>query len=350
MQVTLVNATIPFCKRYHGCTSCSKFQVPMPLPPSHSARCSDSLTQTSIHMRKATIMAQLTKAAHQERTAHEPRDSQLHKVTLKRIDQINDTIRIYRLEITKGNAILFLPGQWLDVFVPSVPKAGGFTITSPPSKAIPSSDTSAGYLELAIKKSPDNPAAQWLWNSVPEILNSELNVRVGGSFVWPPPPRDIELSTLRKAVFVAGGMGINPLVSIISHLAEQSDVPFEVEVLYSFKDPGGEREADGMLFVERLASIFAREKLKGELKLFLTRAEGVEMGDGPDYVACNEVEVPFQSRRITIDDIRAAVGQDAAAAVVYICGVPAMTDQFVEELTSKDPAMEPARVMFEKWW
>ncbi|KAB5575826.1 NADH-cytochrome b-5 reductase [Coniochaeta sp. 2T2.1] len=297
-------------------------------------------------------MAQLTnmKAAHQERTAHEPRDSQFHKVILKRIDEINDSIRIYRLEIPNRDTIHFIPGQWLDVFVPSVPKAGGFTITSPPSKAIPS-DTSAGYLELAIKKSPDNPVAHWLWKQpVSEILNSELNVRVGGSFVWPPPPRDIDLSTLRKAVFGAGGMGINPLVSIISHLAEQSDVPFEVEVLYSLKDPGGEREADGMLFVERLASIFAREKLRGELKLFLTRVEGVEVGDGPDYVACNEVEVPFQSRRITIDDIKAAVGQDAAAAVIYICGVPAMTDQFVEELTCNDPAMEPARVLFEKWW
>lgn len=126
---------------------------------------------------------------------------------------------------------------------------------------------------------------------------------------------------------------------------------FDVEVLYSLKDPGGEREADGMLFVERIANIFAREKLRGNLKLFLTRSDSVDSGDGPDYVACNEVEVPFQSRRITADDITAAVGQDGAAAVVYICGVPAMTDQFVASLTVKDgPALEPARVLFEKWW
>lgn len=146
-------------------------------------------------------------------------------------------------------------------------------------------------------------------------------------------------------------MGINPLVSMISHLAERGcEAEFEVEVLYSFKDPGGEREADGMLFVERMASIFAREKLRGELKLFLTRTEGAEAGDGPAYVACNEVEVPFQSRRITPDDVAAALGQDVSAAVVYICGVPSMTDQFVEYLTKDGPAIAPARVLFEKWW
>jgi NAD(P)H-flavin reductase len=233
--------------------------------------------------------------------------------------------------------------------VPNVPKAGGFTITSPPRKAAPTDTAAAGYLELAVKKSPDNPAAAWLWRPESEILNSQLNVRVGGSFVW--PPRDIDLPTLRKAVFVAGGMGINPLVSIVSHLAEQADVELEVEVLYSFRDPGGEREAEGMLFVERLASIFAREKLRGELKLFLTRSDGPRSPNGPDYVACNEVEVPFQSRRIGPDDLTAAVGQAMSAVVVYVCGVPAMTDHFVQYLTSKDgPAMEPARVLFEKWW
>lgn len=172
---------------------------------------------------------------------------------------------------------------------------------------------------------------------------------MGGSFVW--PPRGIDLSTLRKAVFVAGGMGINPLISMISYLSEQSGAGFEVEVLYSSKDPGGDRDADGMLFVERIVNLFARDKLRGNLKLFLTRSEGAPAADGPDYVACNEVEVPFQSRRISPDDITAAVGQAASAAVIYICGVPDMTDQFVAYLTSEGgPCMEARRVLVEKWW
>lgn len=44
------------------------------------------------------------------------------------------------------------------------------------------------YLELAVQKSPDNVVAKWLWQPIPSILSSSaLQVRVGGSFVWPPP-------------------------------------------------------------------------------------------------------------------------------------------------------------------
>lgn len=135
----------------------------------------------------------------------------------------------------------FLPGQWLDVYVPGVPKAGGFTITSTPSRArgrrtsAPSTETAAAtttaaeeevgggggepgayayaYLELAVQKSPENPPAAWLWQEEGTILDKELRVRVGGSFVWPPPGINVR-SSLRKAVFVAGGVGVNPLISM----------------------------------------------------------------------------------------------------------------------------------------
>lgn len=87
--------------------------------------------------------------------------------------------------------------------MPGISKPGGFTITSAPSKAqqgpappasaVPADGTAPApsapepYLELAVQKSPDNPPAQYLWRPASEILNSELRIRVGGSFVWPPP-------------------------------------------------------------------------------------------------------------------------------------------------------------------
>lgn len=95
-------------------------------------------------------------------------------------------------QLTINPIIQFLPGQWLDVFVPGITKPGGFTITSPPSKArLPSPGAPTAdeppYLELAIQKSPENVVANWLWQPVPAILNAEIWIRVGGSFVWPPP-------------------------------------------------------------------------------------------------------------------------------------------------------------------
>ena len=94
-------------------------------------------------------------------------------------------------------SVKFLPGQWLDVFVPGIAKAGGFTITSSPSDN--------KLVELAIKKSPDQPAT-WLWRPKKEVLGEELIVRVGGSFVWPPPGVDTE--SVDHVLFIAGGIGI----------------------------------------------------------------------------------------------------------------------------------------------
>ncbi|KAK8035309.1 hypothetical protein PG993_010304 [Apiospora rasikravindrae] len=335
------------------------------------------------------------KLGHIERTAAEPRDKSLFTVVLRKIDEVNDQIRLFRLEIPlNGPQLRFLPGQWLDVYCPGVPKAGGFTITSPPSKARPSpsgaiaiedaghegeadgGETRAaavpGYLELAVQRSPANPPAAWLWQENKEpsadateesIIGRELQVRIGGSFVWPPP--GINVRTLRRVVFVAGGVGINPLISMASSLVPP--LPFEVKFLYSVKDPlvstsgeesKGTRNASKILFLDRLAKIFGsggdgteKEKVKGELKLFLTgggqREEKgtIEVGDTP--------KVAFVRRRMDISDLEEAVGGPAERrfAVVYVCGVPDMTDTFVDKLRSKDGlGMEPHRVLCEKWW
>lgn len=60
-------------------------------------------------------------------------------------------------------------------------------------------------MELAVQKTA-NPPAKWLWRPAEEILGARLVVRVGGSFVWPPP--GIDVRGINKAVFVAGGVGI----------------------------------------------------------------------------------------------------------------------------------------------
>lgn len=139
-------------------------------------------------------------------------------------------------------------------------------------------------------------------------------------------------------------------MSIASHLAERPDPRHTVEFLYSTRDPGGEgtRDASKILFLDRLAGIF-NGALKGRLGLFLTPggdAGTAGAGDGGDLQG-----IPFKSRRITVDDIAEAIGEDKRFAVVYVCGVPSMTDEFVEKLTSPHGlGLEPHRVLYEKWW
>lgn len=167
---------------------------------------------------------------------------------------------------------------------------------------------------------------------------------------------------------------MNPLMSMLTALAEaaaesedsSSQQKTEVHFLYSMRDPGPPRDARGMLFLERIAGIFSRGTFLGGggLRLFLTPGEpgggggggaeegGREKPPEQGLVSCsNGLEIPFQRRRIALDDIAAVLGQDRDSAVVYICGVPSMTDYFVERLTAAiGLGMDSRRVLYEKWW
>lgn len=304
-----------------------------------------------------------TKESHEERTAHEPRDMTLHDVILAKVTPVGSLVRLLRLQIPTGQPdIKFLPGQWVDCFVPGIPKAGGFTITSTPSKAVTTSKNTESdrYIELAVKVSPENPAAAWLWQDIPLILGQTLRLRIGGSFVFPPA----ELADISAAriVFVAGGVGINPLISMVSHIGEldEGSGP-KVTFLYSVReDAPAESDNDEdddpvgrILFMQRLASLYSRESVRGQLKVFLTG--GDSSTSTSTVLSCNEEDVPCERRRITTADVDAAVLEgDASNVYVYVCGVPTMTDDFVAHLTgSKDSGglgLASHQVLYEKWW
>lgn len=150
-------------------------------------------------------------------------------------------------------------------------------------------------------------------------------------------------------------------MSILSHLAESPPANATIHFLYSTRDPGhGKRDAHNILFLERLARILDGKGLvKGELKIFLTpgphsRSEGTAAAT----VSVNEqrgqmdgLGLPFQRQRITVDDVARVIGTDKRSSVVYLCGLPTMTDEFVRNLTSPGGlGLEMHRVLYEKWW
>lgn len=126
--------------------------------------------------------------------------------------------------LSRPGGVKFLPGQWLDVYIPDpeIPKPGGFTITSEPRLARglsqqleeqklsanqdqTSSPTGNPCLHVAVQNAPSNPAAAWLCQEpLQKILGKTLQVRVGGSFVWPPSHK----KRPRAVIMIAGGVGI----------------------------------------------------------------------------------------------------------------------------------------------
>ncbi|PYI28318.1 hypothetical protein BP00DRAFT_497479 [Aspergillus indologenus CBS 114.80] len=360
---------------------------------------------------------------HQMRTAAEPRQNRLYNVRLSHIEQVNPCVRLLQLTIPpevqnpEENAqesdqesypepLTFLPGQWLDVHIPSISNAGGFSITSTPADAqvLPSlaetasveaiANDEAGlpplnpggrspYVELAVRHAPSNPASAWLWRPTEEILGSELSIRVGGSFVW--PPSGVRLTDIRNVVFIAGGVGINPLISMLSHLNNDDEATttlrhpsLNIHVLYSTKIPQPETTTtttttatatatttqspegalDQILFLSRLRHIVNIQsqlrRLRITLHLFITNLDEKKASSLLGHSVDDDDDLRIHSRRINADDLRAAAasGDDGTIepgkTVAYVCGPPGMTDEIVGRLEGLLGGRE--RVCYEKWW
>ncbi|QDS71967.1 hypothetical protein FKW77_001211 [Venturia effusa] len=290
---------------------------------------------------------------HEDRTVQEPRQNEIHPVVLSEIEQVNHDIKLFKLSILdREKGVKFHPGQWLDVLIPGLHKAGGFTLTSTPSLASPTHKSP--YLELAVQRS-NNPPAKWLWQPPPAILKSQLLVRVGGSFVWPPV--DIDEREIEKIVFVAGGVGINPLISMLSHISATSTTPPPIQFLYSVRQsPPTTNGPSKILFYDRLQKIVSKHPDRVNLELFITGRQDEEGGEaegngeiGGAAPGVDQAVEKFHRGRITRQDLFLALGTKDTSILkktaCFVCGPPKMTDEIVAFLGGQG-----ARVYCEKWW
>jgi len=270
----------------------------------------------------------------------EPVEMTWHRAEILRRWQLSPKVTGISLHLTESK-FSFVPGQWLDFkplpsstwSPPERQKIGGYSITSIPSD-LP-------LIDLAIQSSR-HPVASWA--CAESKVGDLIDIRVGGTFVYKEGGGrgdDPEWKP-RRILFTAGGVGINPLFSMIKQWHEDDDGDSRAVLLYSCKERGDFLflgEIEKMLVTEsRLrvvctttADDVARNRQTDEQSAVVFRHGGIDLGlihDSMSWLNC---------------------GDASKVDKVFVCGPPGMAESLEEVLVSNEIAQK-SDILFEKWW
>lgn len=263
---------------------------------------------------------------HLERTANVCRQMELFPARVCDIVNESDTVKRLRLEVPHPD-FSFRAGQWVDFFIPGVDTVGGFSICSSPGLL-----QREGMIELAVKYTR-HPPANWIHTKC--SVDSEVAVRVGGNFYFDPRPSDPVLDLL----LVAGGVGINPLYSILLHTADllrhSSDgrgyTPGRTHLCYSAKN------TKELLFKNTIIDVCRELPEKVSCNFHITQqSSDIEQ----------EIQPYAISERISEDVLKRHV--DPERTLCYLCGPPPMIEKVSSDL--QRIGLSEDKILFEKWW
>ncbi|KAM4882417.1 oxidoreductase NAD-binding domain-containing protein 1 isoform 1-T4 [Thomomys bottae] len=278
------------------------------------------------HLAQTSIMKSKRKTDHLERTASVIRQEVV--ATAKVCGAASESPSVKSLHLLVADQdFSFKAGQWIDFFIPGVSVVGGFSICSSPRLL-----EQERMIELAVKYA-NHPPALWIHNKC--TLDSEVAVRVGGDFFFDPQPEDAP----RNLVLIAGGVGINPLLSILRHAADLhrewaiKGSGYEigtVKLFYSAKN------TSELLFKKNILDLVNEFPEKIACSLHVTKQTTQISADLKPYVT---------EGRITEKEIRDHISKET---LFYICGPPPMTDFFSKQLENNHVPKE--HICFERWW
>jgi ferredoxin-NADP reductase len=227
--------------------------------------------------------------------------SRLHpkrmRLRVTEVIQATPTSKTFRLERIDGPLPPFRPGQYVNVFVDvdGVLTSRPYSIASPPPLDPPREREGGNILELTVRDKPGGFVAPYLLNEV-QVGDELETTGPAGSFYHEPLIDGDEL------VFLAGGSGITPFMSIIRD-ALQSGRQLKIHLLY------GSRVPDDVIYGDELAELAADHP---NLRYSLVLSEPPQGCEG-------------LTGFLSADLVREQVGE-VAGKTFYVCGPNVMYD------------------------
>ncbi|KFP78710.1 Oxidoreductase NAD-binding domain-containing protein 1, partial [Acanthisitta chloris] len=284
----------------------------------HSALCYCTVNGTIKSKRKMD---------HLERTANNFRQEVITQAKVCGITNESETVKRLRLAVADKD-FTFKAGQWVDFFIPGVSIVGGFSICSSPGLL-----EREGILELAVKHNV-HPPAHWIHTKC--TLDSEVALRVGGDFFFDPQPGDSPVNL----VLIAGGVGINPLFSILLHIAD----------LHAYHEEGkgkGHKILTAKLYysAKNTTELLFKKNILGLMNAFPGKITCCFHLTQQQSQICKELQPHVREGRISEKDLEKHISDNT---LWYICGPPPMTESISKLLSNM--GVPRNCVFFEKWW
>jgi propane monooxygenase reductase subunit len=223
-------------------------------------------------------------------------------------DPVTHDMRHLVLKLIEPSEIKFFPGQYMDIAIPGTDEVRSFSMANTTSRE-------DGRLEFVIKVYPDGRFSQFL----------DTQLEVGDRLELTGP---FGVFTLREGdndlVFVGGGAGMAPILSLLRSMAER-DITRKATFFY------GARGRRDLCFESELHEL--AEKLPGFRYIpALSEPSGDDAWDGETGL---------------ITDVVKRHAEDLTGAHAYVCGPPPMVEAAVPLLGSL--GVEEERIYFDKF-
>ena len=223
------------------------------------------------------------------------------------IESLTHDIRRLSLALPAPATMTFLPGQYVDITIPGTDSHRSFSMANTP--------TAGNQLDFMIKLYPGGAFSA--------LLDEGLKVGDELTLVGPYGTFVLRDSTARL-VFVGGGAGMAPIVSLLSAMAEQ----------------GVHRPATYYYGARTQADLFHLD----EMTALAAQLPGFTFVPA---LSDAEADTTWTGERGFVTDVLGRHEGDLGDADLYLCGPPPMIDAAMDVLLSK--GADPKRIFFDKF-